>query len=541
MDNTTQHSLPGLIRKVLGSPHAEQVIKAQIIQLASQQLHVPEVTTALLEVLPQTKDKETRDKLLFFLSSLNTSRFSDLRVLFDTLLQVFQQEKDRDTRTALLYRLQESLHQDSRLASFFISLAADSQLSEREMLAVQDALSTLPAITQDIALAALSTHKNAPTILQLQALTLAEKCTAWGPEIVAALQPYLDVKNDREVRIRILKRLADAKLLDVAYVPLLIQVLHTDNDPYMRSQALLALQRIRPWTGDMVAQLYWSSTKDSDEGIRQQALLLQKEMPELSNEQLIQLAELLATDRSEGVRLTLLGLLKPVMRIPEIRNAVAGAFSSHPGVFDNAEFNQLVEMLTPYAGRDAVISTMLLESINGLPNTDQRRKVLSLLIGRLKTEQVIDQLVALFRKERDESLREVLFNQVKALSVARHPQLVDVFCTELTEPGSPFRITCAGILAGVASLYPQIVPALEDVLQYDTERELVRLCLDGYLRPGVEQRFDVLLSVVRNESTDLQSRQKALDAVIKLTLDTSQQDELTTALAGIKPNTLKTS
>ena len=61
MDHTTQrpdNALPGLIRKVLGSPHSEQMIKAQIIQMASQHLHVPEVTTALLEVLPLTKDKK---------------------------------------------------------------------------------------------------------------------------------------------------------------------------------------------------------------------------------------------------------------------------------------------------------------------------------------------------------------------------------------------------------------------------------------------------------------------------------------------------
>ncbi|TWV92753.1 hypothetical protein [Chitinophaga pinensis] len=541
MDNTTQHSLPGLIRKVLGSPHAEQVIKAQIIQLASQNLHVPEVTTALLEVLPQTKDKETRDRLLFFLSSLNTSRFTDLSALFDALILIFQQEKDRDTRTALLYRLQESLHQDSRLAPFFITLAANTQLSEQEMAAVQDTLSTLPAVTEDIALAALDKHRNGGTLLQLQALTLAEKCPVWGEKIVSALQPYLDVKNDKDIRVRILRRLADAKLLDTAYAPLIIQVLRTDNESYMRAQALLALQRIRPWNGDMVAQVYWSSVQDSDESIRQQALRLQKEMPELSNEQLIQMAAALAGDRSAGVRLTVLELLKPVMRLPEIRNTVAAAFSSHPGVFDDAEFNQLTDMLAPYAGRDPEISNMLLDGIKDLPNTAQRKKVLSLLIGRLKTEQVLDTLLQLFTKERDESLREILFNQVKALSVARHPQLVDAFCTELTEPGSPFRVTCAGILTGVAELYPQIPAALEDVLLYDTERELLRICLDGYLRPGVEKRFDVLLSVVRNEMVDTQSRQKALDAILKLNLEAGQQDTLTEALAGIKPNTLKTS
>src|SRR5690349_16173777 len=110
------NALPGLIRKILGSPHSEQVIKAQIIQLAAQNLHVPEVTTALLEVLPLTKDKETRDRLLGFLASLDTSRFGDTAALFNALLDVYKKERDRDVRNRLLQRLQESVHQDSRLA-----------------------------------------------------------------------------------------------------------------------------------------------------------------------------------------------------------------------------------------------------------------------------------------------------------------------------------------------------------------------------------------------------------------------------------------
>jgi hypothetical protein len=158
----------------------------------------------------------------------------------------------------------------------------------------------------------------------------------------------------------------------------------------------------------------------------------------------------------------------------------------------------------------------------------------------MNIEKLLDTVLQLFRNERDESLREGLFNQVKALSVARHPQLVDVFCAELTEPGSPFRITCAGVLANAVEQYAQIVPALEDVLLYDNDRELVRLSLDGYLRPGVQKRFDVLLTVVKNEGTDVSSRQKALDAIIKLPPTEEETNRLADALAEIKPGTLKT-
>lgn len=532
--------MPALIKKVLGSPHSEQAIKAQIIQLASQNLHVPEVTTALLEVLPLTKDKETRDRLLGFLSSLNTSRFADTAALFNALLDVYKQEQDRDVRIRLLHRLQESVHQDTRLATFFIELSAQDNLSEPERMAVQETLNSLPAVSPTIALEALLKNVNAPNILQRQAVLLAEKCPDWGPELVSALQPYLDVKTERSIRFRILNKLASGRLLDAGYGPLLIAVLRTDTDEQARAEALTALARIKPWNEDIITQLYHSAANDAAANIRSKALQLQQEMPELSNEQLQAMAARLGADRSEGVRSTLLDLLKPVMRLPEIRTEVAAAFAGNPGVFSNEEFEQLTGMLAPYAGRDEAISRQLLQSIKGLPNTNQRKQLLQLLIGKINIEKLLDTVLQLFRNERNESLRELLFNQIKALSVTRNPQLVSVFCTELTEPGSPFRVTCAGVLASAAESYPQIVTALEDVLQYDNDRELVRLCLDGYLRPGVEKRFDVLLTIVKNEMIDVQSRQKALDAIVKLPPTEEETNRLADALADIKPGTLKT-
>jgi hypothetical protein len=534
------NALPGLIRKVLGSPHSEQVIKAQILQLAAQNLHVPEVTTALLEVVPLTKDKETRDQLLGFLSSLNTSRFNDTAALFNALLDVYKQEQDRDVRNRLLQRLQESVHQDSRLAGFFIELSAQVSLSEPERITVQETLNSLPTISPETALNVLAKNSNAPNMLQLQAVQLAEKCASWGPELVSALQPYLEVKTDRGIRFRILNKLAGARLLDASYGPLLIAVLRTDNDEQAREEALKAITRIKHWNEDIITQLYHSAANDAASAIRSKALQLQQEMPELSNEQLQAMATRLSADRSEGVRTTLLKLLKPVMRLPEIRAEVAAAFAGNPGVFSNEEFEELTSMLAPYAGRDEAIGQQLLQSIKSLPNTNQRKQLLELLIGKINIEKLLNILLQLFSNERNESLRELLFNQVKALSVARHPRLVEVFCAELTEPGSPFRITCASVLANAAEQYAQIVPALEDVLLYDNDRELVRLSLDGYLRPGVQKRFDVLLTVVKNEMIDVSSRQKALDAIVKLPLTEEETNRLADALAEIKPGTLKT-
>lgn len=543
MESTQQKGeagLPNLIRKVLGSPHAEQVIKKQLIQLASQNLHVPEVTTALLEVLPLTKDKETKDCLLGFLSNLDTSRFTSLETLYSTLLDVFAKEQDRSVRTWLLDRLQYGLHQDTRLAPFFIELMQNPLLSEPERLAAQQAIAALPAVSEETVILALQRSVQSPAIIQNEAVALAERCAVWTETLIEALQPYLDVKIDHRIRFRILARLADARSLTSRYIPLLTQILRNDPDAGARDRALLALSRIRPWDASVMTQLFWSATQDGDEMVRSSAVALQKEMPEPGNEHLAALAALLATEHASGVRITLLDMLKPAMRIPEVRTAVADALAARPGVYDSEEFNRLIALLAPYAGREELVRERLLASIEGLPRVEQRRQVWQLLLPKVKTETVLEPVLRLFQRERDESIRADLFNQLKGLSVTRHAALVTVFCAELTEPASPFRETCAGILANAAESYPEIVTALEDVLQNDQERMLVRVCLDGYLRPGVVKQFDVLLSVVRNEVLDTDTRQRALDAIMQLTLDNSQQEELAAVLAGLKPSTLRT-
>lgn len=362
------NALPGLIKKVLGSPHSEQAIKAQIIQLASQNLHLPEVTTALLEVLPLTADKETRNRLLGLLSSLDTSRFSDTTVLFDALLDVYTKEQDRDTRNRLLQRLQQSVHQDPRLAGFFIELSAQDSLSEPERLTVQQALNSLPGVSPEIAIKVLAKNLNAPNILQAQAVQLAEKCSSWGPELTAALQPYLD---------------------------------------------------------------------------------------------------------------------------PKTASAIRG-------------------------------------------------KVVEVLVGRIGPDQLLDTILHLFRNEPNGALRELLFNQLKPLSMARHPELVQIFAAELIKRASPFRTSCAGILAKAAEQHSQIPAALEDVMLSDNDRELLRLSLDGYLRPGVQKRFDPLLAVAKNEAADISTRQKALDAILKLPPTQEEARRLEKALTEIKPGILKT-
>ena len=529
-----------LVRSVLGAPHSELAMKRQVIELARNNLHEAGVTGALLESLPAVRDKETRDALLDLLMSLDTSRFERIDALHDAFIDVLKEEKERAARSAIISRLAGGLHQDERLAALLLGILAEPVLNEEERAAVTQAIATLPSISEPTAVAALERCVSAPAHLQAQALAIAERCPTWGEAVAKALAPYLDVRVDRALRLRLLNRMAQAKMLTPAHFPALRQTLRNDPDAEARGVALDLLRSIKPWGAELFEQLLWTGSKDGDQSLRARAVALQREAPGLSTEQLAHLASQLASDTCAGVRIEVLGALKSYVRLVEVRAAVARALASNPSAFEDAEFDALVDLLAPYATRDEGIRNDLLKSIEGLPRSAQRKRLIELILPKVKVDAVLPTLVALFSRERDDGLREVLFAQLKPLSVAKHPELVKIFCDELVEPGSPFRQECAPIVAAAAELYPEIPPALADVLVNDQDRELVRACLDGYLRPKVERKFEPLLAVVRNEVIDTGSRQRCLDEVMKLTLSDAQQQELTEALAGIKPNTLRT-
>ncbi len=536
---SAEAGLPNLLRKVLQSPHSELAIKNQMLTLAMQNLHIPEVTTALLEALPVTKDKETRDRLLQIISSLNTSRFPNLEPLYTALINIFREEKDRSVRTMLLERLRNGLHQDSRLAPFFLEVMGKELLSEPERILANEAISKLPAITEETALLALQRCVNAPSVIQQLAFSIAKSSPTWGEKIVDGLFPYLDVKVERDIRFGILEKLAEAKTLTASYIPLLSTVLRNDPEVEARRNALDLFKKIKPWNALIVEQLLWTSLNDSSEEIRSIAVALRKEIPELTNEQLVALANQLSTDRSAGVRLTILEMLKPVVRIAEVRTAIAQSFANNPSVFADEEFNELTTILSPYVGREESIRSILLKSVENLPSLHQRKTILQLVIPKVKMETVLNDIIRIFQKERDEDLRATLFQEIKGLSITKNPELVQVFCSELVEPSSPFRQICAGVLSTAAELYPEIPTALEDVLRNDQERELIRVCLDGYLRPKVQKQFDVLLEVIKNEIIDTTSRQRCLDEIMKMNIEENQSEQLANVLAGLKPNTLK--
>jgi hypothetical protein len=529
-----------LVRSVLGSPTSELVMRRQILELAGTNLHEPDVVAALLDTLPEVRDMETRDALLQLLAAIDTSRFESVEALHDALIGVFRRERDRTTRAALIERLADGLHQDPRLVGFLVGVLGEPTLSDEERASVTRAVASLPTIDQSTAVAALDRARGSTAAVQAGALTIAERCPSWDGPLLAALEPYLDVRFDRAIRLRILGHLAEARSLTPAHLPVLSHTLRNDPDPGARALALRTLRSIRPWGPDLLGQLLWTAARDADEGVRAQAVALQRDVPTLSDEQVEALAAQLSTDRSAGVRGAVLAALVPYGRNAGVRAAAAEVFASNPSVFADAELDALLALLAPYVGRDGAVRDALLGAVGTMPSVAQRMAVLDAVLPRIRAEDAAAPVARLFESERDEAMRGALFAHLEPLSVTKHPELVRAYVAELVDPGSPFRAEVAPILAAAAEVHDDIPPALEDVLLNDQDRDLVRTCLDGYLRPAVLRRFEPLLAVVRNEVVDTGSRQRALDQLLEMGLQPDQSARLADALAGLRPNTLRT-
>jgi hypothetical protein len=255
--------------------------------------------------------------------------------------------------------------------------------------------------------------------------------------------------------------------------------------------------------------------------------------------QIAALASRLGSDSSAGVRIAMIQALQPYARASDVRAAAARAFASHASAFDDAELQALLELLAPYAGRDAVVREALLGALTRMASAAQRARLLEIVVPRLRTDEVVPDLARLFERERDATVRTALFLLFRPLSITKHPELVTAYVAELVEPGSSFRAECAVILAAAAELYPAIPPALEDVLLHDRDRDLVRTCLEGYLRPRVARRFEPLLAVVANEACDTSSRQRALDELIRMPLSEDLERRVAGVVAGLESGALK--
>lgn len=528
-----------LVRSVLAQPNSESAIQKQMIQLARQNLHEPEMLSVLVTSLAKIRDTETQHLLLDVLMQLDTSRFRDLAGFYSALIEFFREEKERRVRAALLERVGRALQQDSRLAPFFIELIAQPDLNDEELRVATKALATLPSISEETAVLVLKQAEHAAMPVQERALALTEGCQNWGEAVLQAVRPYLNTQVDRGLRLRVLDHLRSARVLSADYAPLLTDILRNDPAAEMRKRALTLMVTLKDWSAPLLAQLFWTALHDSDAEVRAQAVRLQKESPELTNQQMQELAAQLPLEDSESVRGEILRLLRLRLSQPDVRASLLQAYSANPSAYKDEEFNLLVDLLAPYAGRDLATQEALLQSWPTLRRVEQRQKLLESVLPKLRPDVNTSWIAKLFTQERNEKVREVLFDRIKGLSVARNPELVQVFCAELLEPSSAFRLHCAQALAPSAELCPEIVPALEDVLLYDQERELVRICLDGYLQPKVARKFDVLLSVIGNEILDIASRKKCLEQCTIDGLSAEQSQALAEALSSLKSSSLR--
>ena len=534
-----KRSVAQLVKDVLSNPSSEQAIQNEMLSLATRNLHEPDVIIALVDAFPVIRDTEIRHRVQEILATVDTSRFADLEAFHNSLIAAFRQEKEHVARARLLDRLSEGLHQDTRLAPFFIEVLADPALNDEELAAATGALAGLPSVKEDVAVQVLARAQSAPAFVQELAITIAESCPRWGSPLTSALVPYLGVKTGSALRLRILSRLVKSRSSYTEFVPVLRDILRTDTDRSMRMMALELIGHLSGRDTRVLPQILWTSVNDADPGIRARAVALQREAPDLPDEQMQELAGILASDDSVGVRLQLLELMKPGVSKPSVRSTILRAYSEHPAVFESEEFGALVDMLAPYVSRDPGVRDTLLQSWVQLPHASERKKLLESLLPKLKPDDSAAWAVTLFGRERNEEIRRGLFELLKGLSVAKNPELARVYSAELMDPGSPFRLACARALAGAPGAHPDILPAFEDVLQNDQDRELIRTCLDAYLKPGVARKFTVLLAVIANEALDLTSRQACLDQCVRYGLTPDQAGQLADVVAASKTGVLR--
>ena len=523
-------ALPGLIRQVLASPHGEETVRGQVLELAAGHLHQPGVLLALVEVLPQVEERATRGRLLDLLLAQDASRFDDPAAFHGALLATFRVERERAVRVRLLDRLGRALAQDARVIPFLLAVLAEPELGDEERCATLGALGRDPAPTPETVRLALERTRTAPAEAQALALALAFRLPAWDERVVRSLIPFLDVKVDRRLRLELLHRLAGAGRLTPDDVPVLGAILRADPEDSARLAALRLLALVRPWGAAALEQLLWSAARDALPAVRAEAAQLLAGQPELSGPQLSALAAALAADASSGVRTRILGVLGPYLRDPGVRRSVAAAFGRNPSAFGDEELGALCELLAPYVGRDAELRQALQAAAASLPLAPQREALVRLILDGLDVGQVLPWLLELFQRERTEGIRALLFTRIRPLSLARHPKLVPVLCAELADPGSPFRQECASALAG-SPPPAAAAPALAEVLRHDRERELVRTCLEAYLRLAGPRDVEALLAVVGREGLDPRSRQAAVEALVEQGLPEAQRERLATLLA----------
>jgi hypothetical protein len=524
-----------LLEQALSSPSTELAVRRQLLDLAGKNLHLPEVVQALVSALSAVNDSDARRSLIQFLLPLESNRFTDLPAFHSVLMKLLGSERERGMRVQLLERLAIGLHQDPQLAPLFLSMACDPRLSEPEKTVVTEALSNLPSLDERTLIAALANNTNAPAQVQALVLSLVEKSPSWSDELIAALPPYLESKVDRSLRASLFVALHEAHRLGAEYASLLCDILRNDGDAEMRAQSLELLAKIQPPHRDVYKQLLWTSRMDQEPNLRSRALALQRDYPDLPIEELRSMATELFKETSGETRIAILSALRAYMRDESVRRALAANFNiASIAQAERREFEDLRDLLLPYVARDAALRSAFLDVAEKEPQPSLRGALLEKLLPMLDIQENLAWVCGRFSRERNPDIRTVLFERIKALSVAKHPPLAEAFRSELLDPASPFRAQSAAALSSLVAKDAATREAFEDVLRHDRDRELIRVCIDGYLDGDAAVEFDLLMDIAGNEAFDLRSRKRVFAKLQAMALD----DERRRRLEGLRSSGL---
>jgi hypothetical protein len=521
------NALPALLEQALSDPSTELAIRRQLLELAGKNLHLPGVVEALVSALSVVGDADARRCLIQFLLPLESNRFADVPAFHCVLVKVLDSEKERGMRVQLLERLALGLHQDPQLVPVFLRLAGDPRLSEPEKAVVVEALSQLPSLDERTLIVALASNVGAPAQVQAVILSAVETRPSWSDELVAALPPYLESKVDRGLRASLFRALHKAYRLGVEYVSSFCDILRYDGDAEMRAQALELLVKIEPQQRDVYTQLLWTSRMDQEPDLRSRAFELQRDYPDLSIEELRSMAADLFKETSAEIRIAILGTLRAYLRDESVRRALAANFNTASiAQAEKQEFETICDLLLPYVTRDAAIRSTFLDVAEKEPQPSLRSFLLEKLLPLLDIQENLAWICERFSRERNPNIRATLFDRIKALSVARYAPLAEAFCAELLDPASPFRVQSAAALSSLVAKDEATLEAFEDVLRHDRDRELIRVCTDGYLDSGAAVKFDVLIGIAGDEAFDLRSRKRALAKLHDMALDDDEQRRL---------------
>ncbi len=523
-------SIEKIILKGLKSKQTEQVVKSQMITLAKENLHKEGIADALTTVLLLQNDTIIKKQVLDLLLTIDTSRLSKPTLFYKSLISILKTEKEEEFRTSILNKLAGSIDHDKRITPVFLELLSGKALKDKELETVLYAISKMPTIPPKTAALVLQKAVKSTTDIQALALRIAEGCSYWNDDIEQALEPYLTLTSNKYIRTQIINRLQETKLLDESFIPLLLNIAATDQNEDVRLETLNSLSKFKPLRSDIIVQFIESSMNDSSKLIRQEAVKFQNNISQLNTDIVLKLLTHLKLETKSAVRITILNLVSNYLKNLEVRETLLEAYMSHSGAIEPKELTVYLNLLGPYMSRNEQIANVFLKDVTDTPKIDNRKKIVQSLFKYCRIDTIINEIVAVFKEETDDKLRKELFLKFKQLSLAKYPKLVSLFCQELQEPSSSFRLECATALEPSVLQFNEIPAVFEEVLLYDQDKELVRLCLKGYLKAGVKQKFEPLLKVVENEFLDISSRQKVLDNLRAMKLSGKEQEVLVTVL-----------